>query len=71
MNKQTIALIGVAITLAGGLGAALVNCFNAQQSMLNAMNTAFIEQSKQHSKDLSDIHDEYNAKIIDLIIKGN
>ena len=70
MNKQVIALISVAVILAGGLGTALVNCFNSQQKMLDAMNTAFIEQSKQHSKDMSELHTEYNAKIIDLIIKG-
>ena len=70
MNKQIIALITVLVTLTGGISVALVNCFNAQQNMLTNMNEAFIDQSKRHDKDISKLHQDYNTKIIDLIIKG-
>jgi len=71
MNKQIIALIGILVTLTGGVSVALVNCFNAQQEILTNLNQAFIDQSKEHGKSIAKLHDEYNAKIIDIIIKGN
>jgi len=71
MNKQIIALIGVLVALAGGLSTGLVNCFNNQQATINSMSDAFIEQGKNHNEELSKLHTDYNAKMIDLIIKGN
>jgi len=70
MDKQVIALVAVLVTLSGGLGLSLVNCFNAQQKMLDNLNNAFIEQTKQYDKDITRLHKDYNDRIIDLIIKG-
>lgn len=77
MNKQIIALISVLTALSGGLATGLVKCFNSQQEMIerqsdtiSQMNELFIEQSKQHEAKVSTLHTDYNAKIIDIIIKG-
>lgn len=60
MNKQIIALIGVLVALSGGLATAVISCFNAQQNMI-----------EQQSKTISELHSDYNERIINLIIKGN
>jgi len=70
MNKQAIALITALNTLTAGVSTALVNCFNAQQDALTNLNQAFVDQSERHDKKITELHSEYNARIIELIIQG-
>ena len=70
MNKQYIALTATLIALVGGLATVVVNCLNSQEESLSLMNKAYIEQTKRHSEEVSELHSKYNDRIIDIIIKG-
>lgn len=59
MNKQTIAIIGILVALLAAFGTTLAKCFDAQQAMI-----------EDKDKTISKLHSDYNARIIDLIIKG-